>query len=131
MALNILVVDDSKIVRQIVAKTMQLARIPIGELHQAGNGKEALEILAAQEIDLVVTDINMPVMGGTEMIERMGREDLMQSIPVIVISTEGSRARIDQLNRKGIRAYLRKPVPPEQIRDVVQDIVEVSHGKAT
>lgn len=131
MALNILIVDDSKIVRRIVAKTLRLARIPIGELSQAGNGKEALEILAGQEIDLVVTDINMPVMGGIEMIEKMGRDDLMHSIPVIVISTEESRARIDQLNHGGIKAYLRKPVPPEQIRDVIGDIVEVNHENAT
>jgi two-component system chemotaxis response regulator CheY len=123
MSLNVLIVDDSKVVRKIISKTLKLTGISINEIHDASNGKEALEVLNDEWIDIVFTDINMPVMGGVEMVERMNKDGLMQSVPVIVISTEGSQTRIEQLTQKGVKAYLRKPVTPERLRDVVKDIL--------
>ncbi len=125
MALNILIVDDSETVREIIAKTLSLAQVPISEIFMAANGKEALEVLGANWVDLVFSDINMPVMNGVEMIEKMHEDELMQSIPVIVISTEGSATRIDQLKTKGVRAYIRKPFTPELIRKVVDEVIGV------
>jgi two-component system chemotaxis response regulator CheY len=123
MALNILVVDDSETVRAIIGKTLKLAQIPINELHNASNGKEALEVLRDNWIDLVFSDINMPVMGGVEMIEKMFSDDLLKSIPVVVVSTEGSKTRMEELKTKGVKAYIRKPFTPELVRQVVEDIV--------
>jgi len=128
MALNILVVDDSETVREIIAKTLELAQVPVSELFMAANGKEALDILAEHWVDLVFSDINMPVMGGVEMIERMHEDELMKTIPVVVVSTEGSATRIDQLKSKGVSAYIRKPFTPELIRKVVDDIIGVTEG---
>jgi len=123
MALNILVVDDSAVVRAVISKTFKLAGIPVGELYQAGNGKEALEILNDNWVDLVFSDINMPVMGGIEMIEKMSADGLLKTIPVVVVSTEGSATRIEQLKSRGISAYIRKPFTPELVRKVVDDII--------
>ncbi|MCK4296583.1 MAG: response regulator [Candidatus Marinimicrobia bacterium] len=123
MALNILVVDDSAVVRAVFSKTFKLVGIPVGELYQAANGKEALEILNENRVDLVFSDINMPVMGGVEMIEKMSDDGLLKTIPVVVVSTEGSTTRIEQLKSKGISAYIRKPFTPELVRKVVDDIV--------
>lgn len=123
MALNILVVDDSAVVRAVISKTLKLAGIPVGELYQAGNGKEALEILNDNWVDLVFSDINMPVMGGVEMIEKMSADGLLKTIPVVVVSTEGSATRIEQLKSRGISAYIRKPFTPELVRKVVDDII--------
>ncbi len=123
MTLNILIVDDSEIVRRVITKTLKIAEIPVETLFQAENGKEALDIIANNWIDIVFTDINMPIMGGVELIEKMASDGLMKSIPVIVVSTEGSEARMDQLTKKGVSAYLRKPVTPESLRDVVNDII--------
>jgi len=123
MALNILVVDDSETVRAIIAKTLKLAQIPVGELHNASNGKEALNVLRENWVDLVFSDINMPVMGGVEMIEQMFSDDLLKTIPVIVVSTEGSKTRIEELKTKGVKAYIRKPFTPELVRSVVEDIL--------
>ncbi len=129
MPLNILVVDDSDTVRAIIGKTLRLAEVPIGEFYEAANGKEALDLLAAHWVDLIFSDINMPVMGGVEMIEKMGEDDLLRSIPVVIVSTEGSATRIEQLKSKGVRAYIRKPFTPEIIRNVVSDIVGLpEHG---
>jgi len=125
MSLNVLIVDDSKVVRKIITKTLKLTGISINEIHDAENGKEALEVMNDEWIDIVFTDINMPVMGGVEMVEKMDKDGLMQTIPVIVISTEGSETRIEQLTQKGVKAYLRKPVTPEKLRDVVKDILGI------
>jgi two-component system chemotaxis response regulator CheY len=127
MPLNILIVDDSATVRAVIRKTLGLAEIPVGTLHQAGNGDEALQILHANTIDLVFSDINMPGMGGVELIEHMHADERLRGIPVVVISTEGSTTRIEDLRSKGIRAYLRKPFTPEQLKDVVEEITGGAH----
>ena len=68
-------------------------------------------------------DINMPVMNGVEMIEHLNEDGLLSSIPVVVVSTEGSATRMDELKRMGVRGYLRKPSAPEQFREVVEEIL--------
>jgi two-component system, chemotaxis family, chemotaxis protein CheY len=123
MGLNILVVDDSLTVRAVIAKTLELGEIQVDELLQAENGKEALEILDNNWVDLVFTDINMPVMNGIEMIDQMEKDGLLNTIPVVIISTEGSQTRIEQMQAKGVKAYIRKPFTPEQLSKVVNDLV--------
>ncbi len=128
MALNILVVDDSRTVRAVIRKTLQLAEVPVNELHEAGNGQEALAILQDQWIDLVFADINMPVMTGIEMVDEMSARGMLKTVPVVMVSTEGSTTRIEQLKAKGVSAYVRKPFTPELIQAVVDDIVGVPDG---
>lgn len=129
MAYNILVVDDSKIVRRVLIKTLSLAKIPVDEVYEASNGKEAMEILKDSWVDIVFADINMPVMSGIELVEKMSDKDLLSSIPVVIISTEGSSIRMDELKAKGIKAYIRKPFTPEDIADVVHDVIGDLDGK--
>lgn len=128
MSLNILVVDDSETVRAVIAKTLRLAQVPIGKLIEATNGKEALDVLAEEWVDLVFVDINMPVMNGVELIERMATDGIMEKTPVIVVSTEGSKTRIDALREKGITGYVRKPFTPEEFGEVVSLVTGVDHG---
>ncbi len=128
MALNILVVDDSNTVRAVIAKTLKLTGVPINELLEAANGREALQILQDHWVDLIFSDINMPVMGGVEMIQQMKQDDVLKTIPVIVVSTEGSATRIEQLKAQGVRAYIRKPFTPELVRAVVLDIIGETDG---
>jgi len=122
MALNILVVDDSDIIREMIARTLRLAAVPVGELHQASDGKGALKVLEDEWIDLVLADINMPVMGGEEMLERMQSRSETADIPVIVISTEGATERVSKLIGNGVAAWIRKPFAPEEIRDVIAQV---------
>lgn len=122
MSFNILLVDDSKTVRAVISKTLELAGVPVNELYEASNGKEALDILDNNWIDIVFTDINMPVMTGVEMIEKMCENNLLKTIPVVIVSTEGSRTRIEILKSKGISDYIRKPFTPEQIKKAVDNI---------
>jgi len=123
MALNILIVDDSATVRAVIIKTLEIAGIPVNELYQAENGQEALDLLAEHWIDLVFADINMPVMNGIEMVERMSADGLLKTVPVIIVSTEGSATRIEQLLGKGVSAFIRKPFTPEMLREAVDNIM--------
>lgn len=122
MALNILVVDDSDIIRAMIGRTLRLAQLPVGTLYEASNGREALEVLGEEWIDLVLADINMPVMTGAEMISQMRERPETVDVPVIVVSTEGATERIDQLMERGISAWVRKPFTPEEIRNVITEV---------
>lgn len=119
MAYNFLVVDDSKIVRAVLVKTLGLCQLEIGKVHEASNGLEALDILGDNWVDVVLTDINMPVMDGLEFVKTMKESGYMASIPVVVISIEGSQSRIEALKQIGIRDFIRKPFTPEQVRSVL------------
>lgn len=119
MNMSVLVVDDSDIIRRMIIKTLRLAELPISTVHEAGNGREALDVMAESPVDVVLADINMPVMDGLEMIATMRGSETLSDVPVVVVSTEGAESRVRELERLGIAAYLRKPFTPEQIRDVL------------
>ncbi len=124
MPLNILIVDDSAVMREMILKSLNMSGIPLGEVHQAGNGQEGLDCMNDNWVDLIFADLNMPVMNGEEMIEKM-RETLdKEDIPIIVISTEGSETRIERLKEKGI-AFIHKPFTPEIIRDTINDLTGI------
>jgi two-component system chemotaxis response regulator CheY len=123
MAYNILIVDDSAIIRAAVKKTLSIAGIEIGELYEAENGKIALEKLDSGWVDLVLADINMPVMNGVELVDNMAASGLIETTPVIIISTERSETRIQELKAKGVSAYLNKPFTPENVRAVIDDVL--------
>ena len=122
MGINILIVDDSSVMRSMVCKTIQLSGINLDEIHQAADGKEGLAGLDQHCIDLVIADINMPVMNGEEMIDRILAHPEHRKIPIIVISTEGSQTRIERLQQKGA-VFIQKPFSPEKVRDVLKQIL--------
>jgi two-component system, chemotaxis family, chemotaxis protein CheY len=124
MGYNVLIVDDSMIIRKMIAKTLNISGLDIGEIFFAENGKQALKQLKENWVDIVFADINMPEMNGIEMIEEMCKEDLIESIPVVIISTERSRERIETLKAMGVKAYLRKPFVPEEFSRVVRELLQ-------
>ncbi|MDR3013627.1 MAG: response regulator [Chitinispirillales bacterium] len=128
MAYNILIVDDSQTMRAVLTKTIDMAGIDRGRLYEAGNGKEALEVLESEWIDIVFADINMPVMNGIEMVEQMVERGYMANTPVIVISTEGSKTRLEGLKNMGVKGFLRKPISPELFQSVVEGVLAEKVG---
>lgn len=126
MALNVLVVDDSAVMRQMIIKTLKICGIPIGEVHQAGNGREGLGVLESDWVDLVLVDINMPVMNGEEMIERIRGNPETADMPIIVVSTDGSATRIEMMQRKGA-GFVHKPFTPEILRDTIVGVTGASY----
>ncbi|MDZ7753473.1 MAG: response regulator [Gammaproteobacteria bacterium] len=123
MANNVLIVDDSAIIRKMVARNLAMADIDLGEVHLAANGREALEKLEQHWIDVVLADINMPVMNGLELIAEMNRRELTATIPVVIISTERSKERIAALKEMGVKAYINKPFTPEEFATVIKGLL--------
>lgn len=121
MSYRVLIIDDSPVMRRIVAKSIDMAGFDVSEVLHASNGREALETLAKNNpIDVVFTDINMPEMSGLEMIEKMASDGLMPAQAVVVFSTERNEGRIARLRELGVRAYLTKPFKPEDFKKAVQ-----------
>ncbi len=123
MALQILVVDDSPVTRKMVRRAIGLCGLAVGEVFEAGDGAEALRQLGAHPVDLVLADINMPVMNGMELVERMSADPALARVPVVVVATPMSEQRIERLLDIGARAYLAKPFRPEALRDLVLEIL--------
>ena len=119
MAYNLLIVDDSSIVRKTIKKTLGMTSIEVSNLLEAENGSQALTLLKDNWVDLVFLDINMPVMNGMEFMEKLRADEALKGTAVIVVSTEGSKERIDRLTELGVKAYLRKPVTPEGLVDAI------------
>ncbi len=130
MAYNILIVDDSKLMRQVIAKTIQISGIAVGNIYEAGNGKEALQILSNSWVDIVFADINMPEMNGLEMVKSMSKDGILKTVPVVIVSTERNVTKITELRNEGVRAFISKPFTPESIRNVVCEILG-SSGTST
>lgn len=123
MGYTILLVDDSNVVKAVLMKILAASTLPIDQVFDAANGVEALKALNTNTIDLVITDINMPLMDGFELIERMRLDMMLKDIPVVVISTEGSLTRVSYLEEMGIRGYVRKPFSAEEIHAVMNEVL--------
>lgn len=123
MAYNILIVDDSGITRTVMERTVRMCGVEIGEVRQAGNGKEALEVLSDYWPDIVFCDINMPVMDGLTLINELQKSDEWKDLPVVIVSTEGSETRMEELRRSGIQGYIRKPFTPEEVASAMQTLL--------
>lgn len=127
-AYDILMVDDSRTVKGVIAKSLSLSGIALASLREAGNGKEGLEMARARKPDLIFADLNMPIMGGLEMIESLKSDADLRDVPIVVISTEGNEERIGGLKERGIAAFLRKPFRPEAIKEIVGGILGAENG---
>lgn len=125
MAFNVLVVDDSAVMRQMVVRTLRMSGVPLGQVLEAGNGEEGLHVLQSQWVDLLLLDINMPVMNGEEMLNRVRENPDTASLPVIVVSTEGSETRLQALQDLGA-SIVRKPFAPETLRDTILRVTGVT-----
>ncbi|MDI9571096.1 MAG: response regulator [Pseudomonadota bacterium] len=129
MSCNVLIVDDSLSMRSVIRKIITLSRFDVGAFHEAANGREALETLASTWIDVVITDINMPDMNGIELMQAMIKDELYRNIPVVVVTTEANRERIEEAARLGARGFLKKPFLPEELRRVLQSALGLEkHG---
>jgi two-component system chemotaxis response regulator CheY len=127
MPTRALIVDDSSVMRKIVERSLRQAGIDLSEVFQAGNGAEALTVLKENPVDLILCDINMPVMDGLEFIRQLPGVENAKNVPVVMITTEGSEAHVVQALSCGARGYIRKPFTPEQVKE---HIVPVLAGKS-
>jgi two-component system chemotaxis response regulator CheY len=122
MAYRVLIVDDSPAMRSFVRRVMLLSGFELSVCHEAANGQEALDLLGREWVDAILTDINMPEVDGEEFLRRLALDDVFRSIPVLVISTDATRNRIERLLSLGARGYITKPFLPETLRAELETI---------
>lgn len=115
--LRTLIVDDSSVMRKIIARALGQAGIEMAALYEAGSGAEALDIVRAKAVDLIVSDINMPIMDGLEFLRQMRSAKLAEGVPVVMITTESSEEQVKQAILAGAQAFIRKPFTAEQIKE--------------
>lgn len=123
MAYNFLVVDDSPIIRTVVNKCLSMSGLDIGEIFEAPNGKVALDVLDNNWVDVVFADLNMPEMDGREMIQEMVDNQMLENIPVVVISSERNQDVLDWLKSVGVFDFINKPFKPEKMKSVVNRLL--------
>lgn len=123
MAFNVLIVDDSLPMRSVIRKTLEMSGFSVGQVFEASNGIEALKVLREHWLDIVLTDFNMPDMDGLQLIEEMKKDEILRTIPVVVITTEGSQKRLDQFREKGAAETVQKPFTPETIASKLNRIL--------
>lgn len=123
MGLHVLIVDDSTLMRSVLRKTVHLSGYDVGRYIEASNGKEALDVLALEWVDLILLDVHMPVMDGLAMLRQMQENELYKQIPVVLVTTEANRETIEEAFRLGAKAHLRKPFQPEALRGILMKIL--------
>jgi two-component system chemotaxis response regulator CheY len=119
-----LIVDDSSVMRKIVERSLRQAGIELEQVFEASNGADALETLRDHSVDLVLCDINMPVMDGLEFVRRATITKSAKDVPIVMITTEGSESHVVQALSCGARGYIRKPFTAEQVKEHVLPLLE-------
>ncbi|GKT07340.1 PleD family two-component system response regulator [Desulforhabdus sp. TSK] len=123
MAYNVLMVDDSGSMRKILKKILLVSGFDLGEWWEAENGLAALKVLQDHWIDLVLSDLHMPLMNGLELLQTLKKEEKWRDVPVVFITTEANQDRLNALLALGAKSYIRKPFRPETIHVQLSQIM--------
>jgi two-component system chemotaxis response regulator CheY len=105
--------------RTMIKRVVSMTQVPVDEILEAGDGAQALKLLEQHDVQLLLTDINMPVMNGADLLRRISRNDRWRDLTRVIISTDGSTARREEAAELSVRCYLKKPFSPEVLRDVL------------
>jgi two-component system chemotaxis response regulator CheY len=119
-----LIVDDSSVMRKIIERSLRQAGIELSEVFEAANGVEALAALGRTKVDLILSDINMPIMDGLEFVRHLQGVAEAKNIPVVMITTEGSETNVMQALSLGAKGYIRKPFTSDQVKEYVLPVLE-------
>ena len=114
-----LIVDDSSVMRKIVERSLRQAGIELEKVLEASNGAEGLVVLQDNVVDLILCDINMPIMDGMEFVRQVATMEKAKGTPIVMITTEGSEAHVVEALSAGARGYIRKPFTPDQVKEHV------------
>lgn len=127
---RLLVVDDSTVMRKVVIRSARIAGLETATVVEASDGTAALEALREQPVDLVFLDLHMPRMNGEAFLHVLRATPAWEQLPVVVISSDGQAERVRRT--RGLRArFLVKPFTPEELRELLATMDEVSHALGT
>ena len=122
MPLDVLIVDDSAAIRKILQRVLTQTNLSLGKVVEAADGREALEAMKSEKIDLILSDINMPNMDGLQLLGELKASDQWKRVPVLMISTEGSQTKVMEAVQLGARGFVRKPFTADQIKEKLAGI---------
>lgn len=117
MSVNVLIVDDSAIMRKIIVKSLRQAGIGLGEVFEASDGVEGLQQLTEHQVDLILSDINMPNMDGLEFLKRIQAMNLPKRVPIVMVTTEAAEEMTREAMEAGASQCIKKPFTPEHIQE--------------
>ncbi len=123
MPLDVLIVDDSAAIRKILHRVLVQAEVPLGKVLEASDGLEALAKLKTETVGLILSDINMPNMDGIEFLSKLKDDPSFKSVPILMVTTEGSQAKVMQALELGATGYVRKPFTAEQIKEKLAGLI--------
>lgn len=121
--LDVLIVDDSAAIRKILQRVLRQTDLNLGEIKEAGDGAEAVEILKHRTFGLILSDINMPRMDGLQLLARIKEMDHLKNVPVIMITTEGAQGKVMEAVQLGATGYVRKPFTADQIKEKLVGVI--------
>lgn len=128
MAFTVLIVDDSPAMRSFVKRVVDLSGFETGAYFEADNGRAALELLNKEWVDVILTDINMPIMNGHEFVQALSANEAFRSIPVLVVSTDRTEDRVREMIALGAKGYVKKPFHPEELKEELERVLGVVYG---
>ncbi len=117
MGKTLMIVDDSATMRKIVMRTVKMSGLDFDRTEEAANGVEALEKLGDGPVDIMLCDINMPEMSGTELVKEVRKLPACESTKIIMVSTESSQELIDGIMADGANGFITKPFTPEKFQE--------------
>ena len=121
--LDVLIVDDSAAIRKILQRVLRQTDLNLGEIKEAGDGTEAVEILKDRTFGLILSDINMPRMDGLQLLARIKEMAHLKNVPVIMITTEGGQGKVMEAVQLGATGYVRKPFTADQIKEKLAGVI--------
>lgn len=117
MSKSLMIVDDSATMRKIIMRTVRMSGLEFDTTEEAGNGAEALEKLKSSPVDILLCDINMPEMPGTELVRQARQLPNCKDTKIIMVSTESAQDLIDGVMADGANGYITKPFTPEKFQE--------------
>lgn len=117
MAKTLMIIDDSATMRKIIMRTVRMSGLEFDKIEEAGNGAEALEKLGAEPLDIVLCDINMPEMNGTEFVRKARQMASCNATKIVMVSTESAQETIDGAMADGANGFICKPFTPENFQE--------------
>lgn len=130
MSLVVMIVDDSPAMRAFVRRILDMSGLEINRCIEAGDGQEALDLLRESRVDVILSDINMPRMNGEQFVRSIEADPELRSIPVVVVSTDRTETRVQQMLALGARGYVTKPFLPEALREELERVLEAVHDRS-
>lgn len=128
MGFRVLIVDDSPAMRRVIRRVIDLSGFELEACLEAGHGAEGISVLRSQPVDLILTDINMPVMNGEQFVAEIKNDKTLGLIPIVVISTDATDHRIQHMLELGAQGYVSKPFAPEVLRDQLERVLGVANA---